>query len=47
MVGDTLENDIVPAIDAGLNTIWFNRTVNQNSTNTDFHSIKQLSELRD
>lgn len=47
MVGDTLEKDIVPAIDAGLNAIWFNRTVNQNSTNTDFHSIKQLSELRD
>ncbi|MFC0058631.1 HAD family hydrolase [Vibrio inusitatus] len=44
MMGDTLDKDINPAIEAGLKVIWFNR---QNSDTVDKRNIPQISTLFD
>ena len=47
MVGDTLEKDIIPAIEAGINAVWLSTTSNQNTSADPFRRIERLSELRE
>lgn len=46
MVGDTLEKDIIPALDSGINAIWFTQNPDEKSSHIDCLTITQLSELR-
>jgi putative hydrolase of the HAD superfamily len=43
MVGDTLDKDVLPAIEAGLNAVWFNRE--KAETASAYQQIRHLSEL--
>ena len=45
MVGDSVDNDIKPALDAGLNTVWFNASGSENTLNKKVKVIHSLSEL--
>lgn len=44
MVGDSLENDILPAKEIGINTIWFNRK-KKSDIQVDVDTITSLIEL--
>jgi FMN phosphatase YigB (HAD superfamily) len=45
MVGDSLERDIVPAIEAGLDVIWFNHKNKASPLSLQPKQIRELSEL--
>lgn len=45
MVGDTLEKDIIPALEAGLNAIWFNPGNRSRPKNQSIREINNLFEL--
>ncbi|EEW09199.1 HAD family hydrolase [Vibrio mimicus] len=45
MVGDTYENDIEPAITAGIQAIWFNPLAKEHWKNKSVKQITHLSEL--
>lgn len=45
MVGDSLDNDVLPAIDAGIDAIWFNPVPSINKTEGNFRRINHLCEL--
>ena len=44
MIGDSYEKDILPAYEAGLQVIFFNRVRKDNPNN--FKEIKSLSQLK-
>jgi putative hydrolase of the HAD superfamily len=44
MVGDTIKNDIVPALEAGLSVIWFNPMSKNQDKDA---SIKEINNLRE
>jgi FMN phosphatase YigB (HAD superfamily) len=45
MVGDNIEKDIKPALEAGLGAIWFNPTFKNHQTDKSFKQINKLKEL--
>ncbi len=45
MVGDNYNNDILPALEAGLNAIWFNPSHQERSMSIGVKQIHHLSEL--
>ncbi|QSX34485.1 HAD family hydrolase [Shewanella avicenniae] len=45
MVGDSFDNDIAPALQAGINAIWFNPKQLHLDTATPVHQISHLSQL--
>lgn len=45
MVGDILHRDIEPAIEAGLNAIWFTPDSLPTQASSDYRQIQQLGEL--
>lgn len=45
MVGDSIEKDITPAIEAGLSVIWFNTFSKNKENNTSFNQVTNLREL--
>jgi FMN phosphatase YigB (HAD superfamily) len=45
MVGDTLATDVIPALDAGLDAIWFNPTHQQHPQSVELRQIQDLREL--
>ena len=45
MVGDILHRDIAPAIEAGLNAIWYTPDVSREEVSSDYQQIIHLSEL--
>jgi len=45
MVGDILHRDIEPAIEAGLNAIWYTPDISVAEMNGDYQQIIHLSEL--
>ncbi len=45
MVGDSLEKDVISALDAGLNAVWFNSQVLKQESHSNFRTISQLHEL--
>ncbi|GAA6185995.1 HAD family hydrolase [Aliiglaciecola sp. NS0011-25] len=45
MVGDSLERDIIPAIEAGLEAIWLNHSNQPMPSNLTCRQIKSLDEL--
>ena len=47
MVGDILHRDIVPAVEAGLNAIWYTPDGSLAEVSGDYQQIQHLSELCD
>lgn len=45
MVGDSLTRDVIPALDAGLDAIWFNPDNKKVHTPTKVKQINSLIEL--
>ncbi|RJG40328.1 HAD family hydrolase [Motilimonas pumila] len=45
MVGDSIENDIVPALDAGLDAIWFNPKGKPDFSQSVGEKVQQVSAL--
>ncbi|EOE4689048.1 HAD family hydrolase [Vibrio vulnificus] len=45
MVGDTYDKDIAPAIEAGINVIWFNPTKQSVSADQNAKQVSHLSEI--
>lgn len=45
MIGDSLEKDIVSALEAGLNAIWFNSQLENYIEITEYQQINILREL--
>jgi len=45
MVGDLMHRDILPAIEAGLNAIWFTPHLSTREMSDDYQQILSLSEL--
>ena len=45
MVGDSYQNDIAPAIKAGVDAIWFNPTQRSNDTCFPIRQIQKLTDL--
>lgn len=45
MVGDLLHRDIEPAVEAGLNAIWFTPNSSQEEVRGDYKQIQHLNEL--
>ncbi|PKH06890.1 HAD family hydrolase [Moritella sp. Urea-trap-13] len=45
MVGDMLHRDIIPAIEAGLNAIWYTPEASPEEVSGDYQQILHLSEL--
>ncbi|WP_413470445.1 hypothetical protein [Vibrio navarrensis] len=45
MVGDSLDNDILPAINAGVSAIWFNPKFEPNSSVVRVNEINRLCEI--
>ncbi|MCJ8351318.1 HAD hydrolase-like protein [Moritella sp.] len=47
MVGDILHRDIEPAVEAGLNAIWYTPDASLAEVSGDYQQIQHLSELCD
>ena len=47
MVGDILERDILPAIEVGLNAIWYRPNLALKDTGSDYLQVQHLNELCD
>lgn len=45
MVGDTLEKDIKPALEAGIKAIWYNPQAQHTQSTYDIRQIRHLSEI--
>lgn len=45
MVGDNLDRDIMPAIEAGLEAIWFRQEAEVSDSSLPYQQIRALSEL--
>ena len=45
MVGDSLEKDVMSALEAGLNVVWFNPQGLEKESHSNFRTISQLHEL--
>jgi putative hydrolase of the HAD superfamily len=45
MIGDSLEKDIVSALEAGLNAIWFNSAKYISTSHQHFRQIASLTQL--
>ena len=45
MIGDTLEKDIYPALEAGLQAVWLNTEGASTDTNLPIVEVQNLTEL--
>lgn len=45
MVGDTLDKDILPAVESGLNAVWFNHRQQEAKITGGYEQITHLSQL--